>query len=93
MVGVDKNKLSGLFKKKEEAKKKVVKKATTAKPVKKAPVKRPPAKKSTADADAAIKAFKDKKATSKKLRHNLAKTVFPHRSSPSVVTILTANVL
>lgn len=60
MVG----KFSDLFKKddKEEAKK-----TTSAKPVKKAPsrIVKHTAKKSTAGADAKIKAFKDKKATSK----------------------------
>ena len=60
MVGIDKNKLSDLFKKKEEPKK-----AVAPKPVKKAPVKRAPVKKSKAESDAAIKAFKDKKAASK----------------------------
>ena len=68
MVGVDKDKLSDLFKKddKEKAKKK-----TSAKSVKKATPKikkyttKKPAKKSTAGADAAIAAFKEKKASGK----------------------------
>ncbi|MDO9546960.1 MAG: hypothetical protein Q7J07_09480 [Pelolinea sp.] len=63
MVGVDKNKLSDLFKSKA-VKEEEAKKAAAAKPVKKAPM-RVPVKKSTKDADAAIKAFKDKKAASK----------------------------
>ncbi len=68
MVGVDKDKLSDLFKKddKEKAKKK-----TSAKSVKKAPPEikkyttKKPAKKSTASADATIAAFKEKKAAAK----------------------------
>ncbi len=69
MVGVDKNKLSDLFKKKDD--KEEAKKAKSAKPVKKAtPVikkytTKKPAKKSTAGADAAIAAFKKKKAAAK----------------------------
>ena len=68
MVGVDKNKLSDLFKKKDD--KEEAKKTTSVNSVKKAPLKivrrtAETKKKSTADADAAIKAFKDKKAASK----------------------------
>jgi hypothetical protein len=64
MVGVDKKKLSDLFKKKDD-KKEAVKKAVAGASVKKPTVKRAPVKKSTAGSDAAIKAFKDKKAASK----------------------------
>ena len=68
MVGVDKDKLSDLFKKddKEKAKKK-----TSTKSVKKAPPEikkyttKKPAKKSTAGADATIAAYKEKKAAGK----------------------------
>ena len=68
MVGVDKDKLSDLFKKddKKEAKKKTsaksVKKAT---PVIKKHTTKKPAKKSTAGADATIAAYKEKKAAGK----------------------------
>ena len=69
MVGVDKKKLSDLFKKKDD-KKEVVKKAVAGATVKKAPLKKPPmkagpAKKSKSELDASIKAFNEKKAASK----------------------------
>ena len=74
MVGVDKNKLSDLFKKKDD-KKEEAKKTTSAKPVKKAPpvIKsygtkkstKKPTKKSTKDADATIAAYKEKKTAGK----------------------------
>ena len=65
MVGIDKKKLSDLFKKddKEEAKK-----TKSVKPVKKTPpkvVKRTTAKKSTAELNAKIAAVREKKAASK----------------------------
>lgn len=65
MVGVDKNKLSDLFKKKDD--KEEAKKKTSAKPVQKAPPKtvKPTAKKSTADLNAMIAAAKEKSAASK----------------------------
>ena len=69
MVGVDKNKLSDLFKKDD---KKEAKKKTSAKPVKKATpeikkytTKKSTTKKSTAGADATIAAYKKKKAAGK----------------------------
>jgi hypothetical protein len=65
MVGFDKNKLSDLFKKKDD--KEEAKKTTSTKPVKKAPPKtvKPTAKKSTAELDAKIAAVNAKKAASK----------------------------
>jgi len=65
MVGVDKDKLSDLFKK--DDKKKEAKKTTSAKPVKKTTPKivKRTSKKSTAGADATIAAYKEKKAASK----------------------------
>ncbi len=73
MVGVDKNKLSDLFKKKDD--KEEAKKTTSAKSVKKAPPEiksystkkstKTSTKKSTKDADATIAAYKEKKAAGK----------------------------
>jgi len=74
MVGVDKNKLSDLFKKKDD-KKEEAKKTTSAKPVKKKTPEiksystkkstKTSTKKSTTDADATIAAYKEKKAAGK----------------------------
>ena len=74
MVGVDKNKLSDLFKKKDD-KKEEVKKTTSAKPVKKTTPEiksystkkstTKSTKKSTSEADATIAAYKEKKAAGK----------------------------
>jgi len=66
MVGVDKNKLTDLFKKKEEVAKKEVKKEvkkTAPKTVKRTSAK---AQKTTAEINAVVKALKDKNAAAKK---------------------------
>ena len=65
MVGVDKNKLSDIFKKKDD--KEEAKKTTSTKPVKKSTpeIKSYSTKKSTKDADETIAAYKEKKAASK----------------------------
>jgi len=70
MAGKDKNKLSDLFKKKDD-KKEEVKKTTSTKPVKKTTPEiksygtKKTTKKSTKDADATIAAYKEKKAAGK----------------------------
>ncbi len=65
MVGVDKNKLSDIFKKKDD--KEEAKKTTSTKPVKKSTpeIKSYRTKKSTKDADATIAAYKEKKSAGK----------------------------